>query len=57
MPSPAAMTSSAGSDPVTAVTPKTTALIVHSRQSRRLVSRTSLTAARVMIAITAGAMP
>jgi hypothetical protein len=50
------MMSSAGSDPVMAVTAKMTVLTAHSRRSPRLVSRSSLTAAMVMMAITAGAM-
>jgi len=48
---------STGSEPVSAVNAKTSVLMVHSRQSRRSVIFTSSTAAIVMIAITAGAMP
>src|SRR2546425_8166796 len=54
---PAAMNSTAISAPVTAVTTPSTALMVHSRQSRRLVIRASLYAATAMIAITAGGVP
>jgi hypothetical protein len=46
-----------GSEPVAAVRPNTVALITHNRPSRRSVSFTSFTAAMVMIAITAGAIP
>ncbi len=50
------MINSAGSDPVLAVTANTTALTSHNRQSRRSVRRSNLTAAMVMMAITAGAI-
>jgi len=46
-----------GSLPVVAVTVKTAALIAQARQSLPSVRRSSLQAAMVMIAITAGAMP
>ena len=42
--------------PVLAVTANTTALTSHNRQSRRSVRRSNLTAAMVMMAITAGAI-
>jgi len=54
---PAAMNSTAISAPVNAVTTPSTALMAHSRQSRRSVIRASLYAATAMIAITAGAIP
>ena len=55
--SPAPMNSKAISAPVRAVTAMRIAEIAHSRASRPLVSRASLTAATAMIAMTAGAIP
>ena len=54
---PAAMNRSAISAPVSAVTVRMTTEITHSRTSRSFVSLASFTAAKAMIAMTAGATP
>src|SRR5258707_1251921 len=53
----AGMNGTGVSAPDTAVTRARTALMTHSRVSRRLASRASFQAAMAMMAITAGAMP
>ena len=51
------MNSRAISAPVRAVTVRMTTEIIHSRMSRPFVSLASFTAAKAMIAMTAGATP